>query len=98
MFTAGQPNRVLVASVVISLSVYFTHAQTTQQTQKPRRATSVSESSVETVARRRLMVARLESVGERAKDLDNTILKVRVLAKVADVLWAEDSSRARVLF
>ena len=44
------------------------------------------------------MVAQLESVGERARNLDNTILKVRVLAKVADVLWAEDSARARVLF
>lgn len=44
------------------------------------------------------MVGRLESVGERAKALDNTILKIRVLAKVADVLWAENSGRARVLF
>ena len=44
------------------------------------------------------MVGRLESVGERAKSLDNSILKVRVLAKVADVLWAENSSRARALF
>lgn len=44
------------------------------------------------------MFGRLESVGERARTLDNTILKVRVLAKVADVLWAENSSRARILF
>lgn len=98
MFTVGQPNRVLVAIVVISLSVSFIHAQTTRQTQKPRPAKSGSESSIETVARRRLMVAQLESVGDRARNLDNTILKVRVLAKVADVLWAEDSGRARALF
>ena len=44
------------------------------------------------------MVGRLESVGERARTLDNTILKVRALAKVADALWADNSSRARVLF
>lgn len=44
------------------------------------------------------MIGRLESAGERAKTLNNTILKVRVLAKVADVLWAENSSRARELF
>jgi hypothetical protein len=53
---------------------------------------------LESVARRRLIIARLESVGERAKTIDNSILKVRVLAKVADALWAENSSRARVVF
>jgi hypothetical protein len=37
-------------------------------------------------------------VGERAKTIDNSILKVRVLAKVADALWTENSSRARILF
>ena len=87
-------NKVLVAILVTLLGAPLGRAQKPRETQKPKR----SESSLETVARRRLMVGRLESAGERAKSLDNTILKVRVLAKVADVLWAENSSRARALF
>ena len=43
-------------------------------------------------------MGRLDAVGERAKTIDDSILKVRVLAKVADALWAENSNRARVLF
>ena len=87
-------NKVLVAILVTLLGAPLGRAQKPRETQKPKR----SESSLETVARRRLMVGRLESAGERAKSLDNTILKVRVLAKVADVLWTENSSRARALF
>jgi len=88
-----------VAILIAVLCTPLAHAQKSRETQKSNRTKpSGSESSLEAAARRRLIVGRLESVGERARTLDNTILKVRALAKVADALWAENSSRARILF
>lgn len=40
----------------------------------------------------------LENIGERANKLDGSILKVRVIAKVADTLWEFSESHARRLF
>jgi hypothetical protein len=43
-------------------------------------------------------LGRLEAIGEQAKALDGSILKVKTLAKVANALWEYDNSRARLLF
>lgn len=40
----------------------------------------------------------LENIGERANKLEGSILKVRVIAKVADSLWQVNESQARRLF
>ena len=40
----------------------------------------------------------LENIGERANKLEGSILKVRVIAKVADSLWQFNESQARRLF
>jgi hypothetical protein len=92
-------DKILVAILITLLCTPFARAQKSRETQKPNPTkSSRAEPSLESLARRRLMVGRLEAVGERARTLDNSILKVRVLAKVADVMWAENSSRARGLF
>jgi hypothetical protein len=41
---------------------------------------------------------RLETVGDRGKLLDDSIMKVKILGKVADAMWAYDETRARQLF
>jgi len=40
----------------------------------------------------------LENIGERANKLEGSILKVRVIAKVADTLWQFDEPHARRVF
>lgn len=47
---------------------------------------------------KQLALARLESIGERAKQLDPGVSKVNILTRVADALWAHNESRARQLF
>jgi hypothetical protein len=47
---------------------------------------------------RRFAQGRLENVGDRAKSLDDSIMKVKVLGRVADAMWSFDETRARQFF
>jgi hypothetical protein len=50
------------------------------------------------VFKRRLAEERLGVIGRRAQTLENSILKVRILAKAGDGLWKHDETQARQLF
>ena len=65
---------------------------------KPRKANGGGRGEAESAAGRQEALWLLDGVEAGAKRLDGSILKVRVLAKVADTLWQYDESRARALF
>lgn len=48
--------------------------------------------------RRQQALVQLESVEAKARKLDDSILKVKVLTKLADTLWPYEEARARSLF
>lgn len=47
---------------------------------------------------KRFAQERLKTVGDRARLLDDSILKVKILGRVADAIWTSDETRARQLF
>jgi hypothetical protein len=72
--------------------------QESQSDKPPAGKTQTKRDSPELLLRKRFARNLLEGVGRRATTLDNSILKVRVVARVADALWEQDETRARQLF
>ena len=64
---------------------------------KPRKKDTGNE-KVELSNEQQQALLLLENIGERANKLEGSILKVRVIAKVADALWQFNESHARRLF
>jgi hypothetical protein len=63
---------------------------------KSRRARGKEKAAV--AQRRQQVLWQLENVEGKARKLDDSILKVKVLAKLADTLWPYQESHARLLF
>src|SRR5260221_5419776 len=64
----------------------------------PIATTDSKKESADILAEKRFAQGQLEVLAGRAKSLDNSILKVNVVSKVADGLWEYDETRARQLF
>jgi hypothetical protein len=64
----------------------------------PKSLKTKAKEKAEITPRQQQVLWLLENLEERAKKLDSSILKVKVLAKVAESLWPYDESRARRLF
>ena len=95
---------VYLLSLAIFLTLVFEPGQPTvaqnpsksgppQKDQKPA-AKQISPEALAAEAQIRLAQSRLEAIAGRAKDLPDGIVKVRVLAKVADALWDSNEVRA----
>ncbi|MCA1564547.1 MAG: hypothetical protein LC803_02600 [Acidobacteria bacterium] len=63
---------------------------------KSRRARGKEKAAA--AVRRQQVLWQLENVEGKARKLDDSILKVKVLAKLADTLWPHQESHARLLF
>ena len=66
----------------------FAHSQTRRSKPPP------GKESLE----KRSALLRLQGIGDKARTLDNSINKTRILLSVADALWEGNESRARQLF
>lgn len=96
-------------AVCLCISTLVVFAQTNERSRSvlqspPERVVSKSrkkdkgKEKVELSNEQQQALSLLENIGERANKLEGSILKVRVIAKVADTLWLFDESHARRLF
>lgn len=91
----------ILATLVVLLLTPVCPRPTLANSQERRSGTRINktrEVDPLVAAQRRMAIGRLEAAGERAKSLDTSIMKVKILAKVADALWPHNEPRARQLF
>lgn len=99
-----------LSSILISIALLLISGQQAVAQSKTKPAPTPNEKKDQKVTKeaaqqtlnalleKQLAQTRIEGIGERARELDDGVMKVKVLAKVADALWDRNQIQARQFF